>query len=421
MQVTTRYKEVLRSKSVRGNMIKYIAVLITCLVIAASMVIIANNSNLATYKELFFDKKYIEAKEYYESKLNTSISNSLGSTNKVIAFLNAQLNANLQGYYKSEIASDEVLNLINEIKSYNLISDKIINDALYKVETTEVVRNINNLLKEGKDFEKVLKVIEDTEKKYPNLEELSSAKKEALSSIKSITLTEGKALFDEGKLEDAIAKLEGKSNYLSGDSDFEDALKNYKAKKEEIKRIEEEKRIAEEKRKEEEKRIAEEKRKEEERKKAAAIVVNTKLNRGDFATSQEFINTTNLASSNSYLIYVNLQSQTTEVFKGSRGNWNLIHSFASSTGRLDAPTPRGVYKVTGRGSWFFSEEFQQGAKWYVQFWGDYLFHSLPMDRSKNIVDSTLGTPASHGCVRLKVDEAKWLYDNIPNGATVFVK
>ena len=409
MQVTTRYKEVLRAKSVRGNMIKYVSVLIMCLVIAASMVIITNNSNLTTYKNLFFDERYIEAKEYYESKLNTSVSNSLGSTKKVIAFLNGQLNANLEGYNKSEIASEKVLNLINEIKSYNFISDKTINDALYKVETTEVVRNINSLLKEGKDFEKVLKVIEDTEKQYPNLEELSTAKKEALSCIKSITLTEGKALFDEGKFEAAIAKLEDKSNYLSGDSDFEDALKNYKAKKEEVKRIEEEK------------RIAEEKRKEEERKKAAAMVVNTKLNRGDFATSQEFINTTNLASSNSYLIYVNLQSQTTEVFKGSRGNWNLIHSFTSSTGRSDAPTPRGVYKVTGRGNWFFSEEFQQGAKWYVQFWGDYLFHSLPMDRSKNIVDSTLGTPASHGCVRLKVDEAKWLYDNIPNGATVFVK
>lgn len=100
MQVTTRYKEVLRSKSVRGNMIKYVALLSMCLVIAASMVIITNNSNLTTYKNLFFDERYIEAKEYYESKLNTSISNSLGSTKKIIAFLNGQLNANLEGTIK---------------------------------------------------------------------------------------------------------------------------------------------------------------------------------------------------------------------------------------------------------------------------------------------------------------------------------
>ena len=53
--------------------------------------------------------------------------------------------------------------------------------------------------------------------------------------------------------------------------------------------------------------------------------------------------------------------------------------------------------------------------------GDYLFHSLPFDESgENIVDYTLGTPASHGCIRLAVEDAKWLYDNIDNGTKIII-
>ena len=32
----------------------------------------------------------------------------------------------------------------------------------------------------------------------------------------------------------------------------------------------------------------------------------------------------------------------------------------------------------------------------------------------------LGTKASHGCVRLSVDDAKWIYTNCPAGTTVKV-
>lgn len=411
MQTTTEYKGKFSLNLKSSKIIISILISILCLVILGAATIGANNNNLTTYKELFFDKKYIEAKDYYDNKISNSMGKKVFSfNNNITDFLSEELSNGLKAYEKGDITSEEAGTLIKEVKKYNLIDEKVLNDALYKIETTEVVRSVGNLIKEGKDFENTLKVIEENEKQYPNLEGLINAKKEALAAIKTTTLEEGKALFDAGKYDESVVKLESKNTYLTGDAEYEEALKNYKAKREEeLKRIEEEK------------RVAEEKRKEEERKKAATMVVNTNLNRSDFTTSEAFINSTNLSSLNSYLIYVNLQNQTTEVFKGSKGNWNLVYSFISSTGKSDTPTPRGVYKVTGRGSWFFSEQFQQGARWYVQFWGDYLFHSLPMDRGKNVVDPTLGTPSSHGCVRLKVDEAKWLYDNIPNGATVFVK
>ena len=31
------------------------------------------------------------------------------------------------------------------------------------------------------------------------------------------------------------------------------------------------------------------------------------------------------------------------------------------------------------------------------------------------MDGRVGIPLSHGCVRLQIDNAKWIYDNIPRG------
>lgn len=63
--------------------------------------------------------------------------------------------------------------------------------------------------------------------------------------------------------------------------------------------------------------------------------------------------------------------------------------------------------------------------WWVSFkdWGVYLFHSVPMDRDKNVLAeeaAKLGIPASHGCIRLETDNARWIYDNIPAGTPVFI-
>ncbi len=133
------------------------------------------------------------------------------------------------------------------------------------------------------------------------------------------------------------------------------------------------------------------------------------------------INTFSISSKTNYLVYLNLAKQLTYVYEGSNNNWSLIKEFSSSTGIEGKETPKGIFSVTDRGDWFFSEEFQQGAKYWVQFMGDYLFHSLPFDETKeNILDYTLGIPASHGCIRLAVEDAKWLYYNIDNGTKIII-
>lgn len=133
------------------------------------------------------------------------------------------------------------------------------------------------------------------------------------------------------------------------------------------------------------------------------------------------LNTLSITSNTAYLIYVNLDAQRTYVYEGSSDNWTLIKAVDCSTGIIGEETPTGVYSITDRGEWFFSDEFDQGGKYWVQFFGDYLFHSVPFDESQeNIVDSTLGVPASHGCIRLEVDDAQWLYDNITDDTKVII-
>lgn len=133
------------------------------------------------------------------------------------------------------------------------------------------------------------------------------------------------------------------------------------------------------------------------------------------------INTLNLESLTPYLIYVNLSEQMTYVYKGTMNKWDTVKSFTCSTGINDEKTPTGVFDIRERGDWFFSDKYQQGGKYWVQFYGDYLFHSVPYNEDQSeVVDNTLGTPASHGCIRLKTEDAKWIYDNIEAGTKVII-
>ena len=78
-----------------------------------------------------------------------------------------------------------------------------------------------------------------------------------------------------------------------------------------------------------------------------------------------------------------------------------------------------------RGTSFFSKRFGQGAKWWVGFiGGTWLFHSLATDEAGNVIPeeaAKLGQPASHGCIRLSMENAKWFYDTVPDGAKVHIQ
>jgi lipoprotein-anchoring transpeptidase ErfK/SrfK len=143
----------------------------------------------------------------------------------------------------------------------------------------------------------------------------------------------------------------------------------------------------------------------------AAPVISTAMD----SRAQSFGSYTN------YLMLVDLTNQKVGIYRGSKGYWNLSQSYVCSSGTGgENATPTGTYKIQGRGTWFFSPSCNEGAEWWTQFSGDFLFHSLPMDKNHNVVDSTLGKPASHGCIRLAIANAKWIYDNVPRSTTVHI-
>ena len=139
------------------------------------------------------------------------------------------------------------------------------------------------------------------------------------------------------------------------------------------------------------------------------------------AITSNNINTLNIESLTSHLIYVSLADQITYVYKGNMNNWDKIKSFTCSTGINEEKTPTGIFDVRERGEWFFSDKYNQGGRYWVQFYGDNLFHSVPYNEDKSeILDNTLGKAASHGCIRLKTADAKWIYDNIQAGTKVII-
>ena len=139
------------------------------------------------------------------------------------------------------------------------------------------------------------------------------------------------------------------------------------------------------------------------------------------AITSNNINTLNIESLTSHLIYVSLADQITYVYKGNMNNWDKIKSFTCSTGINEEKTPTGIFDVRERGEWFFSDKYNLGGRYWVQFYGDYLFHSVPYNEDKSeILDNTLGKAASHGCIRLKTADAKWIYDNIQAGTKVII-
>ena len=122
------------------------------------------------------------------------------------------------------------------------------------------------------------------------------------------------------------------------------------------------------------------------------------------------------SSRTNWLILVDTSRCITSIYYGSQGNWDLNRRYVCSTGRAGTPTVIGEYEVYGKG---YSFGLGYTCYYYTQFYGDYLFHSSPYYVNSNrIMDPTMGVPSSAGCVRLEIQNAKWIYDNIPYGTKV---
>ena len=123
-------------------------------------------------------------------------------------------------------------------------------------------------------------------------------------------------------------------------------------------------------------------------------------------------------SNTNYLILVNRATCRVAIFNGRLGAWNINKFWQCAPGAAATPTVSGRFTVQSKGYYFDSGAAR--CYWYTQFYGNYLFHSVLYNKNGTLMDGRVGIPLSHGCVRLEIQNAKWIYDNIPRGTTVVV-
>ncbi len=130
----------------------------------------------------------------------------------------------------------------------------------------------------------------------------------------------------------------------------------------------------------------------------------------------------NKSSRTKYLIYVNKKSRYVTVYRGSRKNWTIIRRCRCSIGKPSTPTPSGTYRVCSKVSHF--GENKGYTVWYATgFIGTmYLLHSVVCYRgTKRVSDGRLGKAISHGCIRMSLGNASWIYSHVPRGSTVYIR
>ena len=127
------------------------------------------------------------------------------------------------------------------------------------------------------------------------------------------------------------------------------------------------------------------------------------------------------SSNTNYLILVNRSLHKVSIYRRSEGMWSPIKKWYCGDGKSSTPTIEGNFTVGIKMLYFDSGSARC---WYAtQFCGNYLFHSVLYYQNSwpaSVMDGRVGVGVSHGCVRLQVDNAEWIYDNIPRGTKVIV-
>lgn len=111
-------------------------------------------------------------------------------------------------------------------------------------------------------------------------------------------------------------------------------------------------------------------------------------------------------------IEVNLSEQKMYLYE----NETLVNEFVISSGKARTPTPEGNFEINNKVDLAYSNRYRMYMpKWQAFIGSKYGIHGLPYTkRGKRITwiegQTHLGTPVSHGCIRLSWDDALRLFE-----------
>lgn len=331
--------------------------------------ILLTKDNINPFKALFIDK---DLNDYFTSKVN-SLSDSINNSN---------------------LSDEDILLQLKEIDRYNILSHDELSTLSYSLDS---IKNSSSEYNEGisyfnaEDYTNALVCLKKVSSLDLNYNYAVKYMNKSKEKIKENIFAYCDELASNDYYSKAISILSDSDTLSNNDPDVKNKISEFKSMQQAYYD-----------------------------KNSAIVEASSKALTSTITPSN--INTLNITSNTSYLINVNLDNQKTYVYKRKNNNWNLVRTCPCSTGIPGEDTPCGSFYTQEKGNWFFSEKFQQGGKYWTQITGDILFHSVPFSKDKKtILDYTLNKPASHGCIRLSVDDAKWIYSNIPRGSKIIIK
>lgn len=134
--------------------------------------------------------------------------------------------------------------------------------------------------------------------------------------------------------------------------------------------------------------------------------------------AEKFINSKNVSSSTSYLVWVSKANYKVTVFLRKNGKWECVKYFGCSIGAPGSPTVTGTFKY-----------YQYQPKWYydsfyvgpvMRFYNGYAIHSTLIRYNGTPYDARIGKQISHGCVRVLPENMNWLVNYVKLNSTVYV-
>ena len=125
------------------------------------------------------------------------------------------------------------------------------------------------------------------------------------------------------------------------------------------------------------------------------------------------------SGSRPYYVDVNTQTNSITVYqRDENGFYSIPYKAMVCSSGLDDLTPKGEFRPTGNRWYWLGMIDDTYAQYVTQFKGNFLFHSVPYevrgDRGSLCPGEfdKLGEDASHGCIRLQVKDAKWIFDHM---------
>ncbi len=133
----------------------------------------------------------------------------------------------------------------------------------------------------------------------------------------------------------------------------------------------------------------------------------------------------NVSTPTGYVAVADDATKRMQVFKDGR----LVREMPISMGKDSTPTPNGTYKILERFRDMYMDsstygvpiDAPNGYRTYVEYatrisWSGIFVHGAPWSLGQQGVSNV-----SHGCINVSVENARWFFENVPNGSPVVVK